>query len=91
MHVLIPQVIHLFNFHENFSTTFQKETELLYLPENLSTWKIENKKAGARCAAGHLPGTYLPNNGLSPTRWPHSGSVFDSNLSRMSACHEPWG
>lgn len=28
---------------------------------------------------------------LFPTCWPYSSGASDSNLSRMSACHEPWG
>lgn len=34
---------------------------------------------------------HLLNIGLFPTHWSCSRSVFDSHLSKMSVCHEPWG
>lgn len=88
-HVLIVQVDYFFSFHEDLWVTFYKGTKLCHYLRVTAYVDSKGQQSWSHVwgwASGHA---HSLSNRLFSTCW--SRSVSESNLSKMSAHHEPWG
>ncbi|XP_031508966.1 X-ray radiation resistance-associated protein 1 isoform X2 [Papio anubis] len=86
-HVLIVQVDYFFSFHEDLWVTFYKGTKLCHYLRVTAYVDSKGQQSWSHVwgwASGHA---HSLSNRLFSTCW--SRSVSESNLSKMSAHHEP--